>query len=489
MGLRNKQFDLPALAAGHVIPQNDFLRSRCVGMAVGLLLLAVCAAILSSPAHAIDYPNKLQLIEMLRDGSLAKLERRLEAYQSAFENGRASDEIVEAAYFAFANSDQALAEKLDHWVETAPDSYAARGARGVYFWRLGWIARGADLSLEPSRQQARIMRRFFALAERDLEAAIDMHPRFSLGYAIQISIGMASIQRDDHTFMMRRGLNIVPESFAIREWYLASLEPWWRSGLPDKLALAVISEIVETTKEAAKRYPRLTPLIGYADYVRAQMHLQAEQYPDALKAINLALAAGDYWRYHDLHGQIQYREHRCVSALQSYDRALAQHPQVAAVYNMRGQVRQCVDNYEGALEEWDRALALDAMEPTYLLAKGEALQKLGRYEDAREVLDKAVFYGAYDPAVRATRGTLLFHYLDQAEAALDDLKYATEMEPGRATYWRDYGDALFQANRCDAAAALATFMHLCKGGSACLREDLDWAAGAIEDISRADCQR
>jgi tetratricopeptide (TPR) repeat protein len=218
------------------------------------------------------------------------------------------------------------------------------------------------------------------------------------------------------------------------------------------------------------------------------MHFRSEQYTDALGAINRALAAGEYWRYLDLRGRIDYREHRCILALKSYDRALARRPQVAAVYNMRGQVRRCVDNYEGALEEWDRALALDAMEPSYLLAKGEALKLLGRDDDAREMLDKAIFYGAYDPAVRASRGALLVNYFDQAEAALEDLYYATKMVPDHAPYWRDYGDALFRSNHCDAAAALATYLRLCEDGAECPIEDLDWAAGAIEDISHADCQ-
>lgn len=463
-------------------------RRRHAGGTGAHLLLVLFALGAPTPALALDYPDKLQLIEQLRSGSLASLERRLEAYQSAFENGRASDELVEAAFFAFANSDQSLARTLDEWVASAPNSYAARGARGVYYWRLGWIARGTDVMRKPSRQQARAMRRFFRLAEEDFEAAIDMHPRFSLGYAFLISIGMASNQRDDPTFMMRRGLKVVPQSFAIREWYLASLEPWWRSGRPDKLALAIIGDFVESTKRAAGKYPGLKPLTGYADYVRARMHFHAEQYDKALGAIDRALTAGDYWRYHDLRGRIQLREHRCVSALKSYDRALANSPQVAAVYGMRGQVRQCVDDYEAALEDWDRALALDAMEPNYLLAKSETLQKLGRYDDARELLDKAVFYGAYDPTVRAARGALLVNYLDETDAAIDDLKYATQVAPDQAVFWRDYGDVLFRANRCDAAAALATYLRLCEHGAECEGGDRAWADAAIEDILHAECR-
>lgn len=457
-------------------------------IAAGILLLVLLAFDVSAPTHAFDYPNKLQLIELLRSGEIAKLERRLAAYQSAFENGRASDALVEAAYFAFANSDQTLARRLDDWVDAAPESYIGRAARGVYYWRLGWIARGSDLHQEPSRQQARAMRRFFRMAEEDFEAAIDGNPRFSLGYAFLISIAMASNQRDDPTFMMRRGLKEAPHSFAIREWYLASLEPWWRSGRPDKLALAIIGEFVEATKEASKLHPELTPLIGYADYARAQMLFNAGHHDKALGAVDRALARGDYWRYHELRGRIQLHEQRCVSALNSYDRALARNPQAATVYGMRGHARQCIQHHEAALEDWDRALELDAMDPNYLLAKGETLQKLGRHEDARDLLDKAIFYGAYDPSVRAARGALLVNYFDRAEAAIDDLDYATQMAPDRATYWRDFGDALFRANRCDAAAALATYLRLCERGAECIGADEAWAAATIEDISRADCQ-
>jgi hypothetical protein len=101
---------------------------RLVVVAATGLAVFLCAG--AGVGHALDYPDKRELVDMLRRGSLTKLERRLTAYQSAFENGRASDELVDHAYRAFANSDPELAGLLDRWVEKQPTSYAARAARG-----------------------------------------------------------------------------------------------------------------------------------------------------------------------------------------------------------------------------------------------------------------------------------------------------------------------------------------------------------------------
>jgi tetratricopeptide (TPR) repeat protein len=128
------------------------------------------------------------------------------------------------------------------------------------------------------------------------------------------------------------------------------------------------------------------------------------------------------------------------------------------------------------------------MAPATLRAKGKALRELGRLDEARAAYDKAAFYGAYDHEVRAERGTLLLNDLDDAAAAAEDLGAATSLKPDRADYWRDYGRALFKTNDCDAAAALATFLRLCREGAECGEEDLVSAAAGIQRITRGDCE-
>ncbi len=451
-------------------------------------LLTLTLSLTMAPAgDAAETPDKLELINLLKAGEWSRLERRLEAYQSAFENDRASDQLVEAAYLAFANSDQYLADHLDRWVGSAPGSYAALAARGVYYWRLGWMAHGSADAQVLTRAQTRLMRKIFFLAAQDLEAAIEIRPQFSLAYALLFDIGMASDQRDDQTFLMRRGLRDVPASFVIRERYLASLEPAWRPRWTPEQALSEIARFTGAIEKAATRFPRLRPLTGYEHYARAQTLFAPGHYATAKGLIAQALNAGQYWRYHGLAGRIQLQEGRCGLALLSFDLALAQRPQDAALYGLRGEVQRCMDNGHGALDEWDQALAFDAMEPRYLLGKGEALFLLGRYDDARKLLDQATFYGANDAAVRAARGALLVDRFGQFDAAAADFKLATEIEPGRVDYWLGYGDALYRANKCDAMAALATYVRLCKRSVACSTEDVAWATAALDEAGRSAC--
>lgn len=463
-------------------------RGKNFGLAaLGLMCLGLFLGF-APGAQALTYPDKLELINLLETGSLNKLERRLEVFQSAFENGRASDQWVESAYLAFANSDPRLAEKLDRWVESAPDSYAALGARGVYFWRLGWMARGSETGFRPSRDQIRLMREFFALAEADLETAIDLRPEFSLAYALLIDIGMVSDRRDDQTFLMRRALKVVPGTFVVRERYLASLEPAWRPQWSDEQSLEEITHYASLVQDATTRFPRLLPLTGYGHFVRAKLTFAAGDHTTAKGLIALSLRAGQFWRYHDLAGRIQMRERQCGLALLSFDHALAQRPQDAALFGLRGEARRCIDGNDGALDDWDRALAFDAMEPKYLLAKGEALFLLGRHDDARKLVEDATFYGAINASVRAARGALLVDQFGQFEAAAADFKLATEIAPDRVDYWLSYGDALLRANQCDALAALATYVRLCRDGSSCAPDDLAWAIDGIEQASRSDCR-
>jgi tetratricopeptide (TPR) repeat protein len=465
-----------------------WMRSRFGRLVVAASAAAAVLCSAGAGVHALDPPDKRELVDMLRRGSLTKLERWLSAYQSGFENGRASDELVDHAYQAFANSDPGLAEALDRWVEKRPESSAARAARGTYYCHLGWIARGDGTAAETPDERRRAMEQFFALAEDDLEAAIAAKPRLSVAYGRLISIAKARGNRSETAFLMQKGLDLAPHSFEIRRAYLSSLTPWWRSDLTAERALAEIARYLEDVGEAAARHPDLRPLLGYADYVSAELLYRAGRTIDAETYFERALGHGGFWWYHYRRGMNFLANEQYVFALQDFDAALGLRPQTAEVHGGRGWAFRRMNSYPKALEEWELALELDSMAPATLRAKGKALRELGRLDEARAAYDQAAFYGAYDHEVRAERGTLLLNDLDDAAAAAEDLGAATRLRPDRPDYWRDYGLALLLGNACDAAAALATFMRLCREGAECSAEDLISAAAGIQRITRADCE-
>jgi tetratricopeptide (TPR) repeat protein len=450
--------------------------------------VAVLCSAGAGVVHALDHPDKRELLDMLRRGSLTKLERWLTAYQSGFENGRASDRLVDFAYRAFANSDPELAEALDRWVEKRPESSAARAARGYYYGHLGWIARGDGSAEETPDERWRAMEQFFALAEDDLKSATAAKPRLSAAYGHLISIAMARGNRSETAFLMQKGLDLAPHSFEIRRAYLLSLTPWRRSDLTTERSLAEIARYLEDVGDAAARHPDLRPLLGFADYVSAELLYRSGRYLDAETYFQRALGYGGFWWYHFRRGMNFLDNEQYIFALQDFDAALGLRPQVAEVHGWRGWAFRRMNSYPKALEEWELALELDSMAPATLRAKGLALRELGRLDEAKAAYDKAAFYGAYDHEVRAERGALLLHDLDDPAAAVEDLGAATRLKPDRPDYWRDYGGALFETNDCDAAAALATYMRLCQQGGECGEEDMVWAARGIQRITRGDCK-
>ena len=200
------------------------------------------------------------------------------------------------------------------------------------------------------------------------------------------------------------------------------------------------------------------------------------------------MAKGSHWKYDVQKGRLLRARDRCVPAMAAYDTALSARPDVAWVHDLLADARHCLGQTVAALEEWDRALTLDVLHAPSLMSKARLLRDLGRYEEARAELDKAALFGAADPELRAMRGDLLVNYLNRPAAAIEDLRIATDQRPEQLSYWLDYGTALVKANRCDAVAALATYLSLCRGNPVCSLDDLEWAAGSIEDVSRADCQ-
>ena len=123
---------------------------------MGILLAAVAdlMVVVGMPrAQAEKFPDRHALVEWLQTGVFDKLDRRIAAYQIAFENGRRSDQAVEYALKSFANSDPDLLAAIDLWAAETPDFYAPVAARGIYNWHLGAMAANASDASTPERQK------------------------------------------------------------------------------------------------------------------------------------------------------------------------------------------------------------------------------------------------------------------------------------------------------------------------------------------------
>ena len=134
-----------------------------------LSLVAVLLALWPTTAAGTErFPDKLELVGLLRAGQFEELEARLTTYQESFEAGGIAEDVVDAAFFAFANSDLALEPRFSQWLLRFPESYAAPLARGVYYWQLGWLSRGGGYVRKTLKLRFAEMRNYFSLAVPEL---------------------------------------------------------------------------------------------------------------------------------------------------------------------------------------------------------------------------------------------------------------------------------------------------------------------------------
>ena len=85
-------------------------------------------------------------LNLLRQSRYVELDAKMNGIQRSYEAGTITDERLLHEFRAFYDTDPALADRYDAWVEKMPRSYSALLARGIYLRFLGKEARGAHIS-------------------------------------------------------------------------------------------------------------------------------------------------------------------------------------------------------------------------------------------------------------------------------------------------------------------------------------------------------
>ncbi|MCZ6446977.1 MAG: DUF4034 domain-containing protein, partial [Alphaproteobacteria bacterium] len=197
--------------------------------------LYLCAALVfaAPPLHAAPleagFVDRLQLIAQLRAGKYQALEDRLVGLQDQYELGDESKVVF--AFSSFANSGRDLEARLNEWVSRSEDSFAALGARGLYYNHLGWLARQGRFARDTDPKQFRQMRSYFAKARSDFEKALAKRPRFAVAYAELLEMVIADGKRQQRRKILDRALTADPGSPAVLYMYMWGLQPNWGGSL------------------------------------------------------------------------------------------------------------------------------------------------------------------------------------------------------------------------------------------------------------------
>lgn len=365
--------------------------------------------------------------------------------------------------------------RLNEWVQKPNKSGTAYLARGMYFWNLGWKTRGFEYATETPNERIQGMKEYFSLGWQDLHMATRQKPKSGIPYAFIISIAMSLGDKKGVNHYTQKGLETDPRSFVVRWKHLWSLTPWW-SGLSTKDSVEASQIFLQSeTIPRVEDNPALRPLLGFPDFIRAEMLKRNGQREQAIPYYEATLRHGKYYYYTFRLGQNLFFLDQNVKALNAFTTSLKERPQVAEVYDYRARALANLDRLEEALTDQPHAIALDALDPGNLRRYAWRLHQLHHVEEAKQALTQALTYGSYDHAVLGNLGRLYLADLHDPEKALPYLKKAVWFKPDKGWYQLHYGWALSALKDCQAVDAFQHYKTTCWISGSCNPEQLEWA--------------
>jgi hypothetical protein len=107
-----------------------------------LMSYLYCLPVLAQPLQ--NQVTQAQPLTWLKAEQYPLLDNYFGKLQADFEAGNIPDEQLFQSYHALYEDNLANSRYFDKWIQTSPNSYAARVARGAFYYRMAWAKRGGD---------------------------------------------------------------------------------------------------------------------------------------------------------------------------------------------------------------------------------------------------------------------------------------------------------------------------------------------------------
>jgi hypothetical protein len=220
--------------------------SRLAKMWTRVAILVSLSMPTAVSAHAQDDPpntpeetaSQEESLTLLRQARYVELDAKMNGIQRSYELGKITDERLLHEFRAFYDTDPALANRYNAWVEKMPRSYSAVLARGIYLRYVGKEARGSAYIDDTPRQQIELMSAYLAKAMRDYNASLTLTKKPLLTYHSIIAVTMFEpVMGDDGLArrMLSESIRVDPRNFVVRYKYFASLQTRWGGSLEQML--------------------------------------------------------------------------------------------------------------------------------------------------------------------------------------------------------------------------------------------------------------
>jgi len=206
---------------------------------------------------------------MLRAGRYAELDARMNGFQQAYRARVLDDLELLREFGAFSRTDAILQANLDAWVQGYPSSYAARLARGIYYFKCGAVARGRKYIGITTAVQIPGMKLYLTRAREDLLASLPLEARPMISYHYLIMIGMVFGEYSRNSDWLNVATALDPDSIVIRQPYMISLETRWGGSVD------AMQKFLDASREAGASTDHLRMLAKFIERERLWLSVGA----------------------------------------------------------------------------------------------------------------------------------------------------------------------------------------------------------------------
>jgi tetratricopeptide (TPR) repeat protein len=219
------------------------------------------------------------------------------------------------------------------------------------------------------------------------------------------------------------------------EFFIAGFNKWVEPGdnivAGKKLAIDLFTKSI-----------KINPNYRFSYIMRAVMHVQLQEYPQALADYDQAIALRSDSSTYNNRGVLKHqRLNDFQGALADYNQAIALAPNQADSYNNRGFLRETrLGDIQGGLADYNQAIALDPRNPLYYNNRAYVIAyALKDYRGALADYDRAIALDPKNALLFNNRAFLKESHLNDPQGGLADYNEAIILRPRYGTAYYNRG--------------------------------------------------